>query len=260
MKLRLDLHVHTDLSQDSSTSLSDMLHAAKLKGLSGLAVTNHNVCTPSAQEEGLFIIPAAEYTTDAGHLLCYFLTAPLEKGLSKDEQGRYSWQEIVSRAHAQGALVFLAHPFAPCVERDNGIYAAIDGVEVYNARIVHSRADRPNDRAQALCLAHQKACAAGSDAHFADEVGAAYWVCDVPTEGRTAHEVLDDIKFCLQNNLGRIYGGTASPIFRPMGQWVKLKKTHKKHCVFRLIPRFLRALYLATKGRKMPEEILFQEK
>ena len=44
MRHAFDLHLHTHYSADACGSPEDMIEAAKQRGLSGIAVTDHNTC------------------------------------------------------------------------------------------------------------------------------------------------------------------------------------------------------------------------
>lgn len=241
--MKFDLHVHTDLSPDSPASVSQMVKTAKAAGLDGIAIANHDAFIFPESLDDFLIIPACEYTTDAGHLLTYFINSPLDSGLEKDSRGRYPWREIASRAHAQGGLVFLAHPYAPEVEREEAVFDGIDGIEIYNARIEHSRSVNANLRAQIKAQEKNLPFSCGSDAHFSAEVGAAYWECDCAL-------TLDSVYDALKNKKGRVYGGTASPLYRISSQWLKLYRLRAWRVIPKLIPRTLRALIISLKPKK----------
>jgi predicted metal-dependent phosphoesterase TrpH len=67
--------------------------------------------------------------------------------MSQIRRGVYSWLDVVRLAHGQGALVFVAHPFSPDYQRPDEFWDAIDGVEVFNARVEHARVKDANMRA-----------------------------------------------------------------------------------------------------------------
>lgn len=252
--MKFDMHIHTDASVDSGASLERMIRAARAAGLDGFAPANHNVFVPPPPPQADFlVIPACEYSTDAGHMLVYFLTAPLDTGLIRDAQGRFPWRDILSRAHAQGALVFLAHPFAPAVDRPPDLWEALDGVEAYNARIVHSRVPSPNQRALELCARLRVPCSAGSDAHFPAEVGAAYWECALRAE--TPEARLAELKERLRAGEGALWGGAARPLWRAASQWLKLKRNRAWRDVWALLPRTARAVLKSILPRRSPRRI-----
>lgn len=251
--MKFDLHVHSLRSIDSRAEFEKIYAAAKQRGLSGLAICDHNTFTVPPACPDLLIIPSCEYSTTAGHMLTFFLQEALETKLSRDQSGRFHWREIVDAAHAQGALVFLAHPYAPKIERDREVWQAVDGIEVFNARIEHSHTKDANADAQSTCLLMKKPFSAGGDAHFPAEIGRTYWECD-------AEPTLDAVKSALLSGNGRVFADTASPIYRPMSQWVKMRKTRNYRAIPKIIMRFLYAClrsfrrfpagYLNMKGAK----------
>ena len=75
--MRLDLHVHSEYSPDSHSSIEAILKQAQEVGLDGIAITDHNsvlsfsVASKLAEELGLdlIIVPGAEISTREGHLI-----------------------------------------------------------------------------------------------------------------------------------------------------------------------------------------------
>lgn len=249
--MKFDLHVHTENSIDSKASLASLCAAARKRGLSGFAVCDHNVFTHIPECDDLIIIPACEYSTDAGHMLTFFLKDELD--VARNSNGKYPWREIVDAAKAQGALVFLAHPYSPKVKRDREVWQAIDGIEVFNARIEHSRIKDANIDAQTTCMLMKKPFSAGGDAHFPGEIGHTFWECD-------CEPTLPAIKEALKNGEGRVFAGVANPLYQPMSQWIKMRKQRNYKIIPKLIIRFIyaflrfftrkKAAYLNMKGAK----------
>lgn len=165
----LDLHVHTDASDDGRSTLAQMAAAARAAGIHAMAVTDHNLCTPvPAELEGVLLIPGCEVSTQSGHITGLFLERPLDlKNLRRD--GLPTAQAACEEIHRCGGLAVLAHPFEkrnaqPCTG------AAYDAVEGCNARAEFKV--RGANR-MALELAGQLGLPAvgGSDGHSSREVG-----------------------------------------------------------------------------------------
>ncbi len=248
--MKFDLHVHTDASPDSRTTVEAAVCAAKNAGLDGFALANHNEFVIPPQTDGFVIIPACEYSTDAGHLITYFINSPLDEGLEKNAKGQYHWRDIVERARAQNAIIILAHPYAPALpNREEEVYTAVDGIEAYNARIEHSAAKKANPRAQEKIRKLGCAFTAGSDAHFAREIGAAYWEYDA--ENGTLREIYDAIK----SGSGRVYGGRAKAIWRPLSSWQMMFKTKCWSKIPNLIARTAKATVQLIYPKRKPELI-----
>lgn len=164
MEIKLDLHVHSKRSPDGVMTLEEIVNLAKTRGLSGAGICDHDLTLTQVPEfQDFLLIPGVEVSTQFGHLLGLFLTAPVE---TKD------FFDAVSAIHAQGGLAVLAHPFER--SRDGSrlvpILPLLDGMEVWN-----SRADRKihnaNDLARSFAQAHRLRPFGGSDAHRPQEVG-----------------------------------------------------------------------------------------
>lgn len=185
MIYRLDLHLHTALSPDSSVTLADAVRKAKEKHIDALAVCDHNRCVPDEVfdrplRDGVLLIPGAEYCTEAGHLLGLFLRKPCR--VPGEESGRVAFADASAAIRAAGGICVLAHPYeltqrsvAEIDARIAANEALLDGIEVCNARATKKRKN-----ANALAREAAERCSkpilttAGSDAHTRREIGGAY--------------------------------------------------------------------------------------
>ncbi len=172
MKIKLDLHVHSEYSHDGRMTAAEIISLGKAAGLSGAAVCDHDACAPLPDGGDFLLIPGTEVSTDRGHLLGLFVTEPVPGG---------DLARAVSAIRAQGGIAVLAHPFERTddASRFDGAARLVDGIEVMN-----SRAERKNPRANAMAAALAERFSlpvfAGSDAHVPQEVGNAYVTLDVP--------------------------------------------------------------------------------
>ncbi len=162
----LDLHVHSMRSYDSLSKPKDILRTAKRKGLSGIAVTDHDTIlgaeeTKRANDDGSFsVIIAAEYATPAGDIIGLFLSENLR--VVSDPL------ETVDRIHSQGGLAVIPHPLKGHKLTDD-LVRRVDAIEGFNSRVSQAQ----NLAAQELGRKFGKAILAGSDAHFRREIGLA---------------------------------------------------------------------------------------
>lgn len=169
MKVKADLHVHTDASPDGRSGLAALTAAARAKGLQAMAVTDHNRCTPVPEQmNGVLLIPGCEVSTRSGHITALFLKEPLAlpKGLPKAA-------EAISEIHRCGGVAVLAHPFQSKGRTADEFTFETDGIEVCNARADLKRKDA-NALAAQLAADRKGIPIGGSDAHSAKEVGNAY--------------------------------------------------------------------------------------
>jgi predicted metal-dependent phosphoesterase TrpH len=173
MRAFIDLHCHTDASFDSMSKARDVVRAAMNRGLTHLAVTDHDridgaLAAREAAPEGLAIIIGEEVRTADGDLICVFLDRAIPPGLSA--------VETIDAAREQGALVGIPHPFDRLrgsllrAEGMEAIAPLVDWIEGHNARLVGNG----NDRAMAFAREHGRPVVAVSDAHTTLEVAVAY--------------------------------------------------------------------------------------
>jgi predicted metal-dependent phosphoesterase TrpH len=177
----VDLHVHTSASFDSIASPESVVRAAAARGLTHLAITDHDRIdgAVAAQEIArrlapeLTVIVGQEVKTSGGDLIGAFLERPIASGLPP--------AEAIAEIRAQGGLVGIPHPF----DRFRGslltdelmasVAPLVDWIEVHNARIMVGNG---NERAATFAAAHGLRGVAVSDAHSAMEIGVAYLAVD----------------------------------------------------------------------------------
>jgi len=176
-----DLHTHSRASFDSLASPAALVRTAARRGLSHLAITDHDRIDGAVEARALAetlapeltVIVGEEIRTVDGDLIGLFLDRAVPPGLSADE--------AISEVRAQGGLVGIPHPFdrfRGSLLRDarrEALLPAVDWIEAYNARVAVG-----NGNTRAAELAHHagRPGIAVSDAHNAFEVGVAYTAFD----------------------------------------------------------------------------------
>lgn len=169
----VDLHCHTRASFDCLSAPSAVVRAAAERGLTHLAITDHDRIDGALEARelapaGLTILVGEEVKTRDGDLICVFLDEAIPPGLSA--------AETVHAARAQGALVGIPHPFDHLRgslmrdERMASIGGLVDWVETHNARVM----GRGNERAAEYAAEYGLPGVAVSDAHSILEVAVAY--------------------------------------------------------------------------------------
>jgi predicted metal-dependent phosphoesterase TrpH len=167
---RVDLHSHTSFSQDGHTPPHVLVERAREVGLDRIAVTDHGTIDGAllARERAPDLVIVGEEIRCDCHteLIGLFLTERIPQ--------RLPFRETVERIRAQGGVVYAPHPFAyprQAFQRARRAIRAADVVEAVNAR-----AFLPiwNHAAKNAAVLHGVPVAAGSDAHFAFEIGRAY--------------------------------------------------------------------------------------
>jgi len=168
-------------SRDSILSEDKFIRVALERGLTHVAVTNHNNVEGAIAfrdrvaalgvDDRLTVILGEEVSTSDGEVVGIFLQRTIPRGLTA--------AQTADEIHAQGGLVSIPHPFDPFrashIRRAplEGLAAAgkIDMIEVFNSRGMLSR---HNEEAAEFALEHGLPGVSVSDAHSIMEVGVAY--------------------------------------------------------------------------------------
>jgi len=201
--LKIDMHVHTWYS-DSDGSVDEVLEVARLKGLDGLAVTDHKTVAgahEALRKRGkLIVIPGEEITTTQGEILAL--------GIRKRIPERLPITDAILRIHMQGGLAIVPHPTVSFFSRlsKNPQNYLIDGLEVFSAITpLPGYFLRKNLE---LARRLRVGITAGSDSHSVETVGDAYTI--VYSESRDLRDILQAVK--LGNT--SVGGGPSKLIFK----------------------------------------------
>lgn len=194
---KADLHIHSLYSHDATMTVQAILKQAAMVGLNVVAITDHDEIRGSleacelAPRYGIQAIPAAEISTQEGHLLGLFIQSLPPAGMSLED--------TLLHIGRQGGVAILPHPFThlPNSLREESVFRALAntsvkgvlrGIETHNMST-----QARNDTAQKLSIYLPLARIASSDAHVFWAVGAAY--TEFP--GKTAQ----DLRQALDHNL-----------------------------------------------------------
>ena len=171
MSITVDFHCHTSASKDSYTSPEELIESGHSHGIDRLVVTDHNTIDGALISYLLdpeMIIVGEEIMTTKGEILAAFVTKKVPPGLSP--------QATINRLRDQRAFISISHPFdywrngawklTDLIE----IAPGVDAIEIFNARCMNPLANR---EARKFALLHNIPGTAGSDAHAANEIGAA---------------------------------------------------------------------------------------
>jgi predicted metal-dependent phosphoesterase TrpH len=176
-----DFHTHTRASRDSLLSEERFVRLAVERGLTHVAVTNHNnvegamAVRETAVELGLddrlHVILGEEVSSADGEIVGLFLERTIPRGLSADE--------TADAIHEQGGLVSIPHPFDP-FRRSHireepliGLLEAgkVDAIEIFNSRVTFYR---HNQEAADLAALYRVPGIAASDSHSGIEVAMSF--------------------------------------------------------------------------------------
>jgi len=193
-KLEIDFHVHSKYSPDSLTPQSWILKFAKRRGLSGIAVTDHNtikggiVTHKLNRSDDFIVIIGSEIKTDKGDLIGIFLNEEIKKR---------RFFEVCDEIKDQDGLIVLPHPFLTFKSISEDLLKAIDVIEALNARGPYEI----NEKALNLALKKSLPILAGSDAHYPWHVGNARTFLECNLE-------YEDIKKCILQRNVKVKGET----------------------------------------------------
>ena len=176
-----DFHIHTRFSRDSILSEEHFIRTAVERGLTHVAITNHNnvegavAVRDKVAEMGLTdrltVILGEEVSTADGEVVGLFLTKTIPRGLSA--------RETADEIHRQGGLVSIPHPFDPFRAshikegplRNLAELGQIDAIEVFNCRETFQR---HNQRAADFASHYEIPGIAASDSHSSFEIAMAF--------------------------------------------------------------------------------------
>lgn len=182
--MKIDLHVHSHYSSDSTITDQELVHYAKRAGLDGVAITDHDNMEGAikiARETGFFVIPGMEVASLQGHVVAL--------NIQKTIPSELDIRETIEKIHEANGIAIACHPTGVL---KGGLGkrtpSDIDAVEVINSSALPFRnsVKRNEEIAQRL----GKPRVAGSDAHYGPEIGYAYTLVQAELG---ANEIVDAI-------------------------------------------------------------------
>lgn len=191
--LKFDLHVHSKYSKDSLMDPEKIIRIAQKRGLSGVAMTDHNVMADIRQNP--FVIPGSEIKTEYGDIIGLFLKKEIKAG---------NFLAVQKEIKERGGLTVLAHPYNKGKRRfpEELIPGYIDLIEVFNSRMKKEW----NEKAFELAQKYQKPITCSSDAHSYFEIGRSFLILEEPIN------TVADLKARLLAK-GNSYSGKLTPYY-----------------------------------------------
>jgi predicted metal-dependent phosphoesterase TrpH len=181
-RAHVDLHCHSRASFDSLTDPAALVRTAASRGLTHLAVTDHDrisgaleardaaaALRAGGEDDVPEVLVGEEIRTRDGDLVAVFLTEAIPPGLSA--------AETIAAVRGQGGVVGIPHPFdrfrgsmAKAVDAFEVLAPQVDWIEAWNARLILGDG---NQRAAELAARLGVPGIAVSDAHTLLEIGVA---------------------------------------------------------------------------------------
>ncbi len=219
--MRLDLHIHSQYSPDSHSSIEAILKQAQEVGLDGIAITDHNsvqsfsVASKLVEELrlDLIIVPGAEISTSEGHLIALGTTKLLPSGIPANE--------VIEHVHDNGGIAVAPHPHAFFRKGIRNLQVIrLDAVETFNSKQLFGLSNYLASRsARHLNLG----VTGGSDSHKVETIGFGYTDVNIADDADVEH-ILKAIKRCRSQAKGR-----ASPRLRSVGHSLKIRMGNYKN-------------------------------
>ncbi len=218
MKLRADFHSHSNYSRDSVIGPRAFVDNCVRKGVTCIAVTDHDeiegafVIEKLARERAdgkLKVVIGEEVKTAEGEIIGLFLKELVQRGMSPEE--------TIDAIHAQGGLAVIPHPydiFRRSVLTDEAIErvkTSVDAIEGFNCRNILAKHDR---KARDTAAGVDKPITLGTDAHSPWELGGASLEID---DFETPEELLRSLRG------GRIVGHRSLPMVHWISTYAKIR-------------------------------------
>ncbi|MEM1586523.1 MAG: CehA/McbA family metallohydrolase [Candidatus Bathyarchaeia archaeon] len=225
MPLKIDLHVHTCYSGDSSISLKDLFAEIRRKSLDGVAITDHDTVEGALEacrilfelepEQRPIIIPGIEVSTKRGHIIGLNVTKTIPRGLSVEE--------TVERIHEAGGIAIAAHPqtfFKDGIGLNPRVLSlGLDAIEVINSSLFPFK---PLVKAcEKFAEKHNLPQTAGSDSHVVEAIGLAYTL--IEDDEKSVDSIIKSIKRGLTTPLG-----TGMPFKLRMKNFFRLRRKRRR--------------------------------
>jgi len=173
--IKLDLHIHSQYSEDGIGSPKEIIKSLKRKGLQGMAITDHNTVEGSLQAlkvapKDFIVITGTEISTKDGHMLALNATEDIKRHLSIEE--------TVEKIIDAGGIPIVPHLFRNMSgikkEKLKTIRTKISAIEVFNS------CSLPQTNLKTAKIAHEFNFGGigGSDSHEPQHTGYGYTTVD----------------------------------------------------------------------------------
>ena len=175
--LKMDSHIHSEYSPDSSSRIDDILEVANKRNIDIIAISDQNTVDGTSEvmaktrNTDILAIPSIEVSSTLGHILGFGCEENIPRDLSP--------QETIDRIHDLGGLAIIPHPY--CFYR-HGLLCKIDykelkidAIETKNARFIVGYC---NGKAKNLSKKENIPELGASDAHYWKFVGDCYSLID----------------------------------------------------------------------------------
>ena len=171
--IKLDLHIHSQYSEDGTGSPKEIIKILQKRGLQGMAITDHNNVEGGLQAQKVapkdfIVIPGIEISTNKGHIIALNVKENIKKNLSVEE--------TIEKIIEVGGIPTVPHLFRSMsgikINMLKEIYQKISAIEVFN-----SCSDlKTNLKTMKIAKNFNLGGIGGSDSHVPEYVGYGYTI------------------------------------------------------------------------------------
>ena len=202
--LKMDSHIHSEYSPDSSSKIDDILKTAKDRNIDIIAISDHNTVDGTSEvlaktrNTDILAIPSIEISSSEGHILGFGCEEIIPRDLTP--------ADTIDRIHDLGGLAIIPHPY--CFYRHGLLHNTdykdlkIDAIETKNARFIVGYCNR---KAKKLSQKENIPALGASDAHYWKFVGDCYSLIE-------AEKDIDSIFKSIKKGKTNAYGKGTSNI------------------------------------------------
>ena len=195
----LDMHVHTELSGDSSATVEKYCRAIQkyrqYRTFDGIVLTEHSIYDRqgSYQKIGekyhILVLQGVEVDTKLGHLLVYGITDTFLRKIDISRKNLNS-EKVIKTINDCGGIAIPAHPFraskyGEALLRHDAEVNEISVIEELNG----SNSSEENSSATTLVEQNGMEGTGGSDAHYANRI----WFLNSATEFDNPISTMEDL-------------------------------------------------------------------
>ena len=166
--MKIDFHVHSKYSSDCFMKIDKIVETAKIKGLDGVAVVDHNQVGDFKQkfEDGFALIRGEEILTRGGEIIALNIDERIKPFMSVED--------TVDKINELGGTIILPHPF--CFWRKGSIFAYRNIKCPFAMEVMNGMAyfDYENNLSEYIARKNKLPVSAGSDAHRYKDIGRMY--------------------------------------------------------------------------------------
>lgn len=173
--LKLDLHIHSQYSEDGIGTHLEIAKILKKKGLNGMAVTDHNtveggLSALKVATKDFVVIPGVEISTKDGHIIALNIKEDIPRNLTIEE--------TVEKIIDNGGIPIVPHLYRSLSgikeKKLKKIIKKVPAIEVFNSCSVL----QTNLKTMKIAKKYNLGGTGGSDSHIPSFVGEAYTLVD----------------------------------------------------------------------------------